>query len=148
MLRSDFHYDLPEELIAQVPTARRRDSRLLVVGGSDAPRDAAFSDLPDHLRPGDLLVVNDTRVIPARLFGRKRSGGRLELLIERILDERRALCHLKVSKKPAAGAEVDLDDRTSARCLGRHDDLFEFERLYQELPDAACSSSSSIWTSR
>src|SRR6185503_143290 len=91
MRRADFFYELPEELIAQAPLAERSSSRLLALDGASARfADRAFRELPQLLAPGDLLVLNDTRVIPARGFGRKfPSGGRIELLLERILDERR-----------------------------------------------------------
>jgi S-adenosylmethionine:tRNA ribosyltransferase-isomerase len=98
MKRSDFHYDLPAELIAQRPLPRRSDSRLLQLarrGGALADR--AFRDLPALLRPGDLLVFNDTRVIPARLFGRKETGGRVESALERLLSDRECLAQLRVS---------------------------------------------------
>ncbi|MCW8973035.1 MAG: S-adenosylmethionine:tRNA ribosyltransferase-isomerase, partial [Gammaproteobacteria bacterium] len=85
MQRRDFFYELPDELIAQRPAVERRGSRLLVLdGASGGVEDRQFTDLPDPLRPGDLLVFNDTRVIPARLFGRKESGGAVEVLVERI----------------------------------------------------------------
>ncbi|HMM24398.1 MAG TPA: S-adenosylmethionine:tRNA ribosyltransferase-isomerase, partial [Pseudoxanthomonas mexicana] len=84
MKKSDFHFDLPEALIAQAPLPERSASRLLVVPPGDAPfADRHVRDLPEWLQPGDLLVFNDTRVIPARLFGQKESGGRVEILIER-----------------------------------------------------------------
>ena len=101
MQRSDFHYDLPAELIAQVPLAERRASRLLVLdGASGALADRAFAELPQLLRAGDLLVLNDTRVLPARVVGRKPTGGRVEILLERLLGARRALVHLRASHKP------------------------------------------------
>lgn len=122
----DFRYELPEELIAQYPTAERRGSRLLSLPGAEgAPLDRDFSELPELLDPGDLLVFNDTRVIPARLHGRKASGGRIELLVERVLDDRRLLAQLRVSKKPRAESELVLDGGARARVLGRHDELFE-----------------------
>ncbi|OQX37774.1 MAG: tRNA preQ1(34) S-adenosylmethionine ribosyltransferase-isomerase QueA, partial [Candidatus Sedimenticola endophacoides] len=87
MQRSDFHFDLPEGLIAQFPPAKRGDSRLLCLDGpSGRIADRHFSQLADLLEPGDLLVFNDTRVMPARLHGRKESGGRVEVLIERVLE--------------------------------------------------------------
>ena len=124
--RRDFHYDLPPELIAQQPLARRGDSRLLTLdGASGALCDRRFHELPALLRPGDLLVFNDTRVIPARLFGRKASGGRLEMLLERLLDERRALVQLNASKSPKPGGALRFDAGFTATVLGRHGDLFE-----------------------
>ena len=107
MKTSDFSYELPPELIAQHPAAARSASRLLHVAGALADR--AVTDLPDLLRAGDLLVFNDTRVIKARLFGAKATGGRVEILIERLLDEREALAQLGVSKTPKPGSFIELD---------------------------------------
>lgn len=124
--RQDFHFDLPPELIAQQPLAQRSDSRLLTLDGSSgALGDSRFRALPDLLRPCDLLVFNDTRVIPARLFGRKASGGRFELLMERLLDQRRALVQLRASKAPKPGGQLHFDAGFSATVIGRQDDLFE-----------------------
>jgi len=100
---SDFDFHLPAQLIAQHPAARRSDSRLLDGRGA-APIDLIFKDLPTLLAPGDLMVFNDTRVVKARLFGEKSSGGHVELLIERVLTGAEVIAHLKVSKKPAPGA--------------------------------------------
>ena len=124
--RQDFHFDLPPELIAQYPPAQRGDSRLLTLdGATGALDDRRFCELPELLRPGDLLVFNDTRVIPARLYGRKASGGRIELLVERLLDERRALVHLRASKSPKPGGELLLDAGLTATVLGRRGELYE-----------------------
>ena len=99
MRLSDFAFDLPDELIARHPLAERRASRLLCLDGpSGALSDRHFADLLDYLRPGDLMVFNNTRVIPARLFGRKETGGQLEVLVERVLDEYRVLAHIRSSK--------------------------------------------------
>jgi len=99
MRRSDFHYQLPESLIAQYPPENRGDSRLLYLPEVDVPpEDREFNELDRLLRPGDLLVFNDTRVIPARLFGAKPSGGRVEILVERMLSDRRLLAQLRASK--------------------------------------------------
>lgn len=136
MKRSDFAYELPDELIARYPTGQRRESRLLVLDGdSGGIGHRQFADLPALLKAGDLLVLNNTRVIAARLYGRKMSGGRIEILVERILDERRALVHMRASKPPRAGVIVQLHasaDCTdaSAACatvVGRHDALFELQ---------------------
>src|SRR6202011_5274059 len=109
MRRTDFHFDLPPELIAQRPTATRSASRMLVLDGADGSRrDLQFRDLPSLLRPDDLLVFNDTRVIPARVFGLKESGGRVEILLERALTVNTALVHLKASKGLKPGAVVNL----------------------------------------
>jgi S-adenosylmethionine:tRNA ribosyltransferase-isomerase len=128
MQRRDFHYELPPELIAQVPLAERRAGRLLLLdGATSAIEDRRFADLPELLRAGDLLVFNDTRVLPARLIGRKRTGGRVELLLERLLGSRRALVHLRASHKPKSGDDVDLPGAARARVIGRAGALTEIE---------------------
>ncbi|WP_119718676.1 tRNA preQ1(34) S-adenosylmethionine ribosyltransferase-isomerase QueA [Cognatilysobacter tabacisoli] len=128
MKKSEFHYDLPPELIAQAPLAGRTDSRLLVVPPGDAPfEDRAFAELPDLLQAGDLLVFNDTRVIPARLFGHKASGGRVEILIERLLGGQRARAQLGVSKSPRPGARIALDAGGEAEVLGRDGEFYVLE---------------------
>jgi S-adenosylmethionine:tRNA ribosyltransferase-isomerase len=124
--RQDFHFDLPPELIAQQPLAQRGDSRLLTLNGvTGALDDRQFRELPELLQPGDLLVFNDTRVIPARLFGHKASGGRFELLLERLLDEQRALVQIRASKAPKPGGQLQFDAGFTATVLGRHEGLFE-----------------------
>ena len=133
--RQDFAYDLPPELIAQQPPAQRGASRLLTLDGvSGELHDRRFAELPELLRPGDLLVFNDTRVIPARLFGHKASGGRIEMLLERLLDERRALVHLNASKSPKPGGVLQFDAGFVATVLGRHGDLFEIRLDSGDLP--------------
>lgn len=128
MLRSDFHYDLPDELIARHPAPRRSDSRLLHLDGrSGAIRDRVFTDLPSLLRPGDLLVFNDTRVVPARLIGRKDSGGRVELLLERVLGGGRVIAQLRSSKPPVAGAAIRFADGETATVVGRQGDFWELD---------------------
>src|SRR5688572_31342537 len=128
MLRSDFHYDLPPELIAQVPLAERRASRLLVLDGtSGSVDDRMFAELPQLVEPNDLLVFNDTRVLPARVLGRKPTGGRVELLLERILAPRRALVHLRASHKPQRGGEIELPGHARARVGERSGELVEIE---------------------
>lgn len=108
---ADFDFELPEELIAQQPLPGRSDSRLLVLDRqSGAIRDRAFRDLLELLDPGDLLVFNDTRVIPARLHARKTTGGRVELLVERVLDATTALAQLGANRKPAAGGRLIIED--------------------------------------
>ncbi|WP_189454139.1 tRNA preQ1(34) S-adenosylmethionine ribosyltransferase-isomerase QueA [Cognatilysobacter bugurensis] len=125
MKKSDFHYDLPPELIAQAPLPERSASRLLVVPPApDALRDAPFRDLPQLLAPGDLLVFNDTRVIPARLYGQKTTGGRVEILIERLLGGERARVQLGVSKSPKEGARIALDAGGEAEVLGREGEFY------------------------
>lgn len=104
MQKSDFHYDLPQSLIAQYPLPERAGARLLTLEGSTgALADRMIRDLPELLHPGDLLVMNDTRVVPARLHGHKESGGRFELLVERLVSSHFALAHVRASKSPKPG---------------------------------------------
>jgi len=132
--KSDFHYELPPELIAQAPLAERSASRLLVVPQPPAPlQDRSFRDLTELLQPGDLLVFNDTRVIPARLFGQKSTGGRVEILIERLLGGSEARAQLGVSKSPKPGARIALDAGGEAEVLGRDG---EFYRLRFHVPES------------
>lgn len=127
MRRALFHYDLPSQLIAGHPPARRRDSRLLVLDGpSGRCAHRRFPELLEYLQPGDLLVFNDTKVIRARLRGRKATGGRMELLVERLLDDpQRALVQLRASKPPHSGGRLLFDGGVCARVEGRHEDLYE-----------------------
>jgi S-adenosylmethionine:tRNA ribosyltransferase-isomerase len=124
--KSDFNYNLPPELIAQQPLAERSASRLLIADAQyRSLSDRMFGDLPGLLREGDLLVFNDTRVLPARLFGRKQSGGAVEIMLERITGSHTAMAMLGVSKKPRAGDVIALDDGTPVRVLGRDGAFFE-----------------------
>ncbi len=109
MKRSDFHFELPPELIAQQPLPGRSDARLLALADG-GPRDLRVTDLPGLIRPGELLVFNDTRVIPARLHARKDSGGAVEIMVERVLDSGQALAFLRASKTPREGGELHLGD--------------------------------------
>jgi S-adenosylmethionine:tRNA ribosyltransferase-isomerase len=128
MDRSDFSFDLPPELIAQTPLAERSASRLLVLErATGALEDRRFGELPQLLAPGDLLVLNDTRVLPARLHGRKATGGRVELLLERLTSERSGLFQIRASRSPKPSSTIVLDDGTEARVTARDDDLFEVE---------------------
>jgi S-adenosylmethionine:tRNA ribosyltransferase-isomerase len=128
MQRTDFHFDLPPELIAQRPTQARSASRMLVLdGASGLRRDLDFRDFPSLLEPADLVVFNDTRVIPARVFGVKDSGGRVEILLERCLSERTALVHVRASKGLKPAAAVKLPGGHCATMRGRQDDLFVLE---------------------
>jgi S-adenosylmethionine:tRNA ribosyltransferase-isomerase len=127
-LKSDFFYLLPPELIAQEPLAARAASRLLCLdGASGRIEDRRFADLPALLRRGDVLVFNDTRVIPARLFGEKDTGGRIELLIERVLNGQRALAQCRASKPPKSGQRLQLDGGVQARVVMRHGEFYEIE---------------------
>lgn len=126
MKRTDFQFDLPEELIAQYPAPDRTASRLLNLDGeTGALKDLVFTDLPSLLQPDDLLVFNNTKVIPARLLGQKDSGGKVEVLVERVLDQHRVLAHVRSSKSPAAGRHLTLEDKLDVEVLGRQDALFE-----------------------
>ncbi|MGX2973946.1 tRNA preQ1(34) S-adenosylmethionine ribosyltransferase-isomerase QueA [Ursidibacter arcticus] len=135
MLVTDFHFDLPDELIARYPTKERSASRLLYLNGTTGEyQDQQFTDLLSHIETGDLLIFNNTRVIPARLYGRKSSGGKLEVLVERVLDEHRCLAHIRSSKAPKEGAEIILgEDKLGegngfhAIMVARHEALFELE---------------------
>ena len=122
---SEFDYDLPPELIAQVPAVTRSASRLLHVDG-DRLHDLAFTELPSLLAPGDVIVFNDTRVIPARVHGTKSTGGRAELLIERIVADTQAWAQVRASHAPRVGAHIDLAGRARATVVERED---RFHRL-------------------
>ena len=130
MKTRDFHYDLPPALIAQHPAKQRSDSRLLhLLRHDDTLTDRQFTDLPNLLQANDVLVLNNTRVIPARLYGRKSTGGKVEILIERITSENSALAHVRASKTPRIGSEITLDDADCEKAVtlridGRHEDLF------------------------
>jgi S-adenosylmethionine:tRNA ribosyltransferase-isomerase len=128
MLRTDFHFELPEELIAQRPTAKRSASRMLFLdGAAGSHQDLRFSDFPSLLKPADLLVFNDTRVIPARVFGAKESGGRVEILLERALTANTALVQLRASKGLPKDALVNLPGGHTAQMQGRQGDLFQLQ---------------------
>ncbi|HEX4300725.1 MAG TPA: tRNA preQ1(34) S-adenosylmethionine ribosyltransferase-isomerase QueA [Gammaproteobacteria bacterium] len=136
MQRSDFHYELPPTLIAQHPLAERSASRLLTLdGASGAMADRGFRELPSLLVPGDLLVFNDTKVVPARLYGRKETGGAVEFLIERILDVRTALVHARASKPWRPGMRVLFSDGVEARMLERDGGLLKVEFQGATLPE-------------
>ena len=125
---ADFSFDLPDELIARFPKADRTSSRLLTLDGpSGTLEHKVFSDILDLVNEGDLLVFNNTRVIPARMFGQKASGGKVEVLVERVLDEHRVLAHVRASKSLKVGNEVILEGKAKAIMVARHDTLFELE---------------------
>ena len=126
MLRSDFHFSLPHELIAQKPLERRDASRLLCLTAEhETATDCHFLHFLDLVNENDLLVMNNTRVIPARLFGRKSSGGKVEVLLERMLDEQHFLAQVRASKAPKAGTRILLDGDHQLEVTGRVNDLFE-----------------------
>ena len=143
---NDFDYALPEQLIARYPLAERSASRLLYVPTTGKAEDHLFTELPDLLNQGDLIVFNDTKVMKARLFGQKDTGGAVEVLVERILpeDPTTALCHVRASKAPKAGQTLLLADKNAqATVTGRVDNLFilQFDQAilpvlnqYGELP--------------
>jgi S-adenosylmethionine:tRNA ribosyltransferase-isomerase len=127
-LTSDFDYELPPELIAQHPLPQRSSSRLLHILPRDSEfEDRSFPELPALLRAGDLLIFNDSRVFPARLYGRKTTGGEIEILIERLLGTHRALTHIRASKSPKPGSVLILPEDVRAEVIVCKDDLFELE---------------------
>ena len=125
---SDFDFDLPDELIARYPAQERTSSRLLLLDGeSGGLSDCAFLDIKSLLRAGDLLVFNNTKVIPARLFGHKETGGKLEILFERRIDDRCFLAHVRSSKSPKPGSRILLEDGTALSMLERVGALFKLQ---------------------
>lgn len=139
MRLADFDYSLPDDLIARHPPDERRASRLLVLDpAAPQPDDRQFAEFPALLKPQDLLVFNDTRVIKARLHGRKESGGRVEVLIERLQGDSAALVHLRASKTPQAGSRIELADDCTATVTGRDGALFrvQFDRQLMPFLDA------------
>ncbi len=125
MQLSDFNFKLPPELIAKYPLATRSASRLLSLGQDGVAQSGQFTDILDLIEPGDLLVFNDTKVIPARLFGQKTTGGKLELLVERVLDDQRILAQVHVSKPPRAGDKLLFPKNIELEVLGREQQFFE-----------------------
>jgi len=125
MRRDEFSYQLPEELIAQFPTEQRGNSRLLaMVCPSGELTDLEFSNFPGLLKAGDLLIFNDTRVIPARLFGNKETGGKVEILLERILDDQQMLAQVRASKSPKPGSMIHLQGGIRLELMERQEDMF------------------------
>ncbi|CUS48289.1 MAG: S-adenosylmethionine:tRNA ribosyltransferase-isomerase QueA [Idiomarinaceae bacterium HL-53] len=128
MKRQDFTFELPDELIARYPQPDRTSSRLLHLDGpTGAVSHYQFKNLLDLVAPGDLMVFNDTRVIPARLMGEKVSGGKVEILIERVLDEHRALAHVRSNRSPKPGARLLMENAIDVEVVGRDDALFELK---------------------
>lgn len=125
---ADFSFDLPDELIARFPKADRTSSRLLTLDGPTGQVEhKVFSDILSLVNENDLLVFNNTKVIPARMFGQKESGGKLEVLVERVLDEHRVLAHVRASKSPKPGSKIILEGKAEATMVARHGELFELE---------------------
>ena len=125
---ADFSFDLPDELVARFPKADRTSSRLLTLDGpSGQVEHKVFSDILSLVNENDLLVFNNTKVIPARMFGQKESGGKLEVLVERVLDEHRVLAHVRASKSPKPGSKIILEGKAEATMVARHGELFELE---------------------
>lgn len=125
---ADFNFDLPDHLIARYPLEKRTASRLLVLDGTTgATEHKHFYDLLDYLNAGDLMVFNNTKVIAARLFGQKESGGKVEILVERLLDDHKMLAHVRASKAPKEGAVILFNEQIRATMITRHGALFELE---------------------
>ncbi len=120
----DFQYNLPEELIAQFPASERDASRLLHLAADGQMTDSYFRNLGDYLHPGDLLVLNDTRVIAARLFAYKESGGKVEIMLERVIDERTLLVQLRASKPPKPGSLLLIAAREAFQVIGRQEEMY------------------------
>ena len=130
MKRTDFNFDLPSELIAQVPLQQRSASRLLCFDRQSGHLDdREFSDLQGLLNPGDLLVFNNTKVIPARLYGNKASGGHVEILVERLLNQQECLAQVRASKSPKPGGKLILEDGSELLVLGREDSFFHLQAV-------------------
>ena len=128
MQRRDFSYHLPQELIALYPAKERTQSRLLCLEGkTGAVEHKHFYQIIDLLMPGDLLVLNNTRVMPARMYGKKLSGGKIEILVERVLDNHRALVHCKASKRPRPNNQLIFDGDVTAEVLSEQNDLLEIK---------------------
>ncbi|MBI3546257.1 MAG: tRNA preQ1(34) S-adenosylmethionine ribosyltransferase-isomerase QueA [Gammaproteobacteria bacterium] len=126
MHKSDFNYSLPPELIAQYPVTPRSASRLLYLDSAKGfIQDRQFTDLAALLNAGDLLIFNDTRVVPARLYGHKASGGRIEILIERIRDDTKVIAQIRASKPPKTGQRITLDGQIDVQVLGRVEEFYE-----------------------
>jgi S-adenosylmethionine:tRNA ribosyltransferase-isomerase len=128
MKLADYDYNLPKELIAAKPLAQRSASRLLVLDrASSEISHQKFADIIEYIKPGDLLVFNNSKVIPARLFAKKPTGGQVEVLIERVLSEHKVLAHVRASKSPKPGTVLILDEGSELICQGRENDLFVLE---------------------
>ncbi|TMP32368.1 tRNA preQ1(34) S-adenosylmethionine ribosyltransferase-isomerase QueA [Pseudoalteromonas rubra] len=125
---ADFSFELPDELIARHPKKERSSSRLLTLDGNTGElQHKVFKDIVDLINPEDLIIFNNTKVIPARMFGQKATGGKLEVLVERVLDEHSVLAHVRASKSPKEGAEIILEGKATATMVARHGELFELK---------------------
>ena len=125
---ADFSFELPDELIARHPMADRTSSRLLTLDGNTGELGhKIFKDLIEFLNPNDLMIFNNTKVIPARMYGQKSTGGKVEVLVERVVDEHRVLAHVRSSKSPKEGATLILEGKAEATMVARHGELFELE---------------------
>ena len=134
MRTEDFDFRLPPDLIAQFPTEERRASRLLALDGRDGIlQDRLFADLPKYVQPNDVIIFNDTRVIKARVFGTKESGGQVELLLERVLDERHAMAQIRASHAPKADSRIVVSPDAAFTVLGRQGEMYKL-RLEADLP--------------
>jgi S-adenosylmethionine:tRNA ribosyltransferase-isomerase len=130
MKRSDFDYSLPDELIARYPLEQRSASRLLCLDKKSAEIEHRhYQDVLELLNPGDCLVFNDTRVIPARLFGQRETGGKVEVMVERLLDNQHCLAHVRISNKVRVGLEIRFDNDFCLRVIDKRDDLYELESI-------------------
>jgi len=130
MKTQDFDFYLPSALIAQHPTQERTASRMLCLDGNSGHlQDKFFLDFPASCNAGDLLIFNDTRVIKARLFGHKESGGNVEVLIERVINSHTAYAHVRASRSPKVGSKIRLSEAFDVSVTARHDDLFELQFL-------------------
>ncbi|NOU52743.1 tRNA preQ1(34) S-adenosylmethionine ribosyltransferase-isomerase QueA [Pseudoalteromonas sp. JBTF-M23] len=130
---ADFSFELPDELIARHPKKERSSSRLLALDGNSGEiSHKVFTDILDFLQPNDIMIFNNTKVIPARMFGQKSTGGKVEVLVERVLDEHRVLAHVRSSKSPKEGATLILEGKAEAIMLGRHGELFELQFTAQQ----------------
>ncbi len=133
MQLSDFDFDLPKSLIAQNPPENRTDSRLLIA--NDHIIDTKFSNIAEFVRPGDLLVMNNTKVIPARLFGHKASGGKIEIMIERLLSDTQVLAMIRASRAPKVGSELILDNGERATVLSKEGRFYTLSFVTDSLID-------------
>lgn len=129
MYRQDFYYDLPAHLIAQYPASPRHSARLLayLMANNEIQHRQQVLEIVDYFREGDLLISNNTKVLPARFFAQKLTGGKIEVLLERMLSPQVMLCHIRSSKSPKPGAEIYINDKWQMKVLGRVGDLFEVE---------------------